>query len=48
MFIENLLYLFEMKRRRGGIAVYIVRRQMDVIAFAFRMGAPLTHDRTNE
>ena len=41
LFVEYLLYLFEMNRRRGETAVYIVRRQMEVIAYALRMDALL-------
>ena len=41
LFIEYLLYLFEMNRRGGEKAVYIVRRQMEVIAYALRMDALL-------
>ena len=41
LFIEYLLYLYEMNRRRGETAVYIVKRQMEVIACALRMDALL-------
>ena len=41
LFIEYLLYLFEMNRSGGSNAVYIVRRQMEVIAYALRMDALL-------
>jgi len=42
LFIEYLLYLFEMNRRAGERAVYIVKRQMEVIAYALRMDKLLT------
>jgi hypothetical protein len=51
LFIEYLLYLFEMNRRVGAKAVYIVRRQMEVIVHALRMGALLNarqHKRIRE
>jgi hypothetical protein len=40
-FIEYLLYLFEMNRRNGTRAVYVVKRQTDVIAHAVKMNSLL-------
>ena len=37
LFIEYLLYLFEMNRRTGERAVYVVKRQADVMAHALKM-----------
>lgn len=41
IFIEYLLYLFEMNRRRGETAVYVVKRQMEAVTYALRMDALL-------
>jgi hypothetical protein len=41
LFIEYLLYLFEMNRREGETAVFVVKRQMEAVAYALRMDALL-------
>lgn len=41
LFIEYLLFLFEMNRRNGERAVYVVKRQTDVMAHALKMNSLL-------
>jgi hypothetical protein len=41
LFIEQLLYLFEMNRREAQGGVYLVKRQLEAMAYALRMDALL-------
>lgn len=41
LFIEYLLHLFEMNRREKSGGVYLLKRQMEVVAYALRMDALL-------
>jgi hypothetical protein len=41
LFIEYLLYLFEMNRRAGERKVYVVKRQPEVMAHALQMNSLL-------